>query len=102
MAFGLFFVGGVTFVAERAPGGLAATAQGLFTAVSGLASIVGAAVGGLVAGALSIPGLFAISTVGGLIGAAIVALAVGRAGRAIRSGAAPVLVGLASDTQAIP
>ena len=102
MAFGLFFVGGVTFVAERAPAGLAATAQGLFTGVSGLASIVGAAVGGLVAAALSIPGLFAICTVGGLIGALIVGVAAGRAGGAIRSDASPGLVGLASDTQAVP
>ena len=60
VAMGLFYVGAVNLVAERAPGGLAATAQGLFSAVLGLATIVGSATGGLLAGALSIPGLFGI------------------------------------------
>ena len=33
-----FFVGGVGFVAARAPAGLAGTAQGVFSATSGLAA----------------------------------------------------------------
>ncbi len=101
-AFGLFYVGGVTFVAERAPAGLAATAQGLFTAVSGLASIVGSAVGGLIAGAIGIPGLFAICSVGGLLAAVVVVLAVARSGIPARTFAAAGGPGLASDSQAIP
>ena len=79
VAFGLFFVGGVTFIAERAPAGLAATAQGLFTGVSGLASIVGAAAGGIVAGAVSIQGLFAACSVASVIAALVVGIAVARA-----------------------
>lgn len=76
MAFGLFYVGGVTFTAERAPSGLAATAQGVFTAVGGLASIVGYAAGGMLAAALTIPGLFAVCAVGSSIAAGVVAIAV--------------------------
>jgi MFS transporter, PPP family, 3-phenylpropionic acid transporter len=49
-AFALFLVGGVTYVAQHAPRGAAATAQGVLTAtVFGLAQIVGPGVGGLVA-----------------------------------------------------
>ena len=76
MAFGLFYVGGVTFVAERASRGLAATAQGLFSAASGLAAIVGSVMGGLIAGATSIQSLFAICSVASLAAAIVVALAV--------------------------
>ena len=79
LAFGLFFVGGVTFIAERAPAGLTGTAQGLFTAVSGLASIVGAAAGGLIAGAISIQGLFAVCAAASVIAALVVGIAVARA-----------------------
>ncbi len=79
MAFGLFFVGGVTFIAERAPAGLTATAQGLFTAVSGLASIVGSVVGGIAAGAVSIQGLFAACSVASAIAALVIGVAVARA-----------------------
>ncbi len=105
MAFGLFYVGGVTFVAERAPAGLAATAQGLFTAAAGMASVIGALLGGLIAGALSIPGLFALCAAGSLIAAMVVAAAVSRSqlpsrGLASPSGAGGAL--LASDSQAIP
>jgi len=88
-AFGLFYVGGVGFMAERAPSGLATTAQGLFSAISGLASIVGAAVGGVVAGAISIPGLFASCAVASLVAALVVAIAVARAGRPVGPTMAP-------------
>lgn len=76
IAFGLFFVGGVAFVSSRAPSGLAATAQGVYAAVTGLAAILGAAYGGLVAGALSLAGLFAISAVCGGLAALVIAVAV--------------------------
>lgn len=76
VGFGLFFVGGVNFVAHRAPAGLAATAQGVYTASSGLAAIVGAGFGGFVAGAVTIPGLFAVGAAGGGLAAVVVAVAV--------------------------
>ena len=77
VAIGLFFIGAVNFVAERAPGGLAATAQGLFSAVLGLATIVGSAVSGVLAGWLSIPGMFGLAAVTSVLATAVVALAVG-------------------------
>ncbi len=74
--FGLFFVGGVGFVAARAPAGLAGTAQGVFSATTGLAAIVGAGAGGLIASALSIPGMFAVAGAVGVVSAIVVADAV--------------------------
>lgn len=75
--FGLFYVGGVTFVSQRAPAGLAATAQGVFTGVSaGLGTILGSGLGGLVASELTIPGLFAVCAAGSTVAAAVVAYAV--------------------------
>ncbi len=79
LAFGLFFTGGVMFIAERAPAGLAGTAQGMFTAIAGLATIVGSTAGGLVAAWLTIPGLFAICALTSGLAAILVAVAVGRA-----------------------
>ena len=72
-AFGLFFVGGVGFVAARAPAGLAGTAQGLFSATTGLATIIGTGAAGLVAGSLSIPGMFAVAGAVGGVAAIVVA-----------------------------
>lgn len=77
LAFGLFFVSGVNFVAQRAPRGLAATAQGVYTTTSGLGAILGAGLGGIVAGSLSIPGLFAVASAAGVLAAGVLALAVG-------------------------
>lgn len=74
VAFGLSFVGGVAFVSQRAPAGLAATAQGVYAATAGLASILGAGLGGVIAGAVTIPGLFAIGAV--LSGLATIVIAV--------------------------
>jgi MFS transporter, PPP family, 3-phenylpropionic acid transporter len=92
VAMGLFYVGAVNLVAERAPGGLAATAQGLFSAVLGLATIVGSATGGLIAGALSIPGLFGICAAGGLVASVVVAVAVGRSRRPVQVAAGQVSI----------
>ena len=75
LGFASVFVGGVTVVAARAPSGLQGTAQGLFSASAGLATIIGSIGGGAIAGALGIPGLFAVCAVVGLVGAAIVAAA---------------------------
>jgi MFS transporter, PPP family, 3-phenylpropionic acid transporter len=77
-SFACFFVGGVTYIAGLAPAGLAGTAQGMFAATAGLATIVGSGVGGVIAGWLTIPGLFAVCAVAHLISACVVAFAVGR------------------------
>ena len=89
VGFGLFFVGSVAFVAARAPAGLAATAQGVLTAVMGTATILGTGLGGLLAGATSIAWLFAAAAAGGAGAAVIVALAARSATRGTVRAAAP-------------
>ena len=60
-------IGGVTYVARYAPAGTAATAQGVLTAtVYGLAMIVGPVVAGLLAGAVPLPQVFGIVSVGSI------------------------------------
>lgn len=76
LAFGLSFVGGVAFVSARAPAALAATAQGVYAGVAGLAAIVGSLSGGIVAGAVTIPGLFALGAVLSGLAAVVIAFAV--------------------------
>ena len=92
------FVGGVTVLAARAPAGLVGTAQGLFAASAGLATIVGSIVGGGVAGAVGIPGLFATSGLVGLVGSAILAVALG--GTQSMDGTAPPASAAMSDLSA--
>ena len=75
LGFSCVFVGGVTVVAARAPAGLGGTAQGLFSASAGLATILGSLGGGAVAGALGIRGLFGVVAGVGLLGAVMLALA---------------------------
>jgi PPP family 3-phenylpropionic acid transporter len=77
-SFACFFVGGVTYVGSLAPRTLAGTAQGLFAATAGLATIVGSLVGGVLAQWLTIPGLFAAAALGHLIAAGVIALAIRR------------------------
>ena len=76
VAFACFFVGAVTVLSVRIPASLVGTGQGLFSASTGLATIIGSVGGGAIAGAFSIPTLFAACGVLGLVGAGIVALAV--------------------------
>jgi len=76
LAFACVFVGGVTLLAARTPASLGGTVQGLFSASAGLAAIIGSISGGEIAGALGIPGLFALCSALGLIGAAILAVVV--------------------------
>lgn len=76
LGFACVFVGGVTVLAARVPSSLGGTAQGLFSASAGLATIVGSAAGGAIAGALGIPGNFAAWAVIGLLGAVILGYAV--------------------------
>ena len=75
LGFACAFVGGVTVVGARAPAGLQGTAQGLFAASAGLATIIGSVAGGAIAGALSIPGLFLVCAAVSLVGSGIVAVA---------------------------
>jgi PPP family 3-phenylpropionic acid transporter len=92
IGYGLFLVGGVSFVANRAPAGLQATAQGVLAAVIGLATILGTGLGGFVAGATSIPGLFAAAAAGGAGALVIVAIAARSSTRAATQPAAlPVI-----------
>lgn len=76
LGFACVFVGGVTVLASRLPASLGGTAQGIFSASAGLATIVGSVVGGAIAGTVGIPGLLAASGVIGLLGAAVVGIAV--------------------------
>src|SRR5512140_3346074 len=75
LGYGLLLVGGIAYVSQLAPKGTAATAQGILNAVTfSLASILGAGVGGQIAGILSIRMLFAMSA--GLGAIAVVLLAI--------------------------
>jgi MFS transporter, PPP family, 3-phenylpropionic acid transporter len=81
LGFALFFVGGVTYVSTRVPPELAATAQGIFQGIgSSLSQVTAALLGGAIATALGIQGLFGVAIAVGLAGAAIVAVAI-RSGR---------------------
>jgi PPP family 3-phenylpropionic acid transporter len=85
IGFAFVFVGGVTVLAARAPASLQGTAQGVFAGASGLATIIGSVAGGAIAQATDIRGLFLLCAGSGLIGTAIVALAL------LRPGASPRL-----------
>lgn len=76
LGFACAFVGGVTVLAARLPTSLGGTAQGLFSASAGLATIIGSIVGGTVAGAVGIPGMFAACAVIGLVGTLVIGYAV--------------------------
>lgn len=76
LGFACAFVGGVTVLSTRLPAALGGTAQGLFSASAGLATIVGSAIGGTVAGALGIPGMFAVCAAIGLVGTGVLGYAV--------------------------
>ncbi|MGD0018784.1 MAG: MFS transporter [Candidatus Limnocylindrales bacterium] len=75
--YALILIGGVTFVSLQAPQGTAATAQGMFSGVAGsLAAILGAGVGGQLAGLLAIRGLYAVAACLGALAVALIAVAV--------------------------
>ena len=96
-AFGLFFVGGVGYIAARAPSGVAGTAQGLFSATTGLATIIGTGAAGMIASWLSIPGLFAVAAAVSAVAAIVVAGGVRGAvpPTSAETGAAPRLAAIA-------
>ena len=69
VAFSLTLVGCVAYVSRHAPSGAAASAQGVLSGmIYGLAMIIGPEVGGLLAGALGLPGMFAMAGVGSAVG----------------------------------
>jgi MFS family permease len=76
LGFACAFVGGVTVLAARLPAALGGTAQGLFAASAGLATIVGSVVGGTIAGAVGIAGMFGIVGAIGLTGSVVIGYAV--------------------------
>ena len=76
LGFACAFVGGVTVLAARLPISLGGTAQGLFSASAGLATIIGSIVGGTIAGAVGILGMFAACALIGLVGTLVVGYAV--------------------------
>lgn len=90
VGYGLFFVGAVDYVARRAPHGLAATAQGLFSATNGLSAILGSAAGGAIAAATSLQGLFALCGVIGVAGTVAVVLVLRDAPRAVPTDEVPL------------
>lgn len=76
LGFACAFVGGVTVLAARLPTALGGTAQGLFSASAGLATIIGSVLGGTIAGAIGIPAMFATTAVIGLVGTIVVGYAI--------------------------
>jgi MFS family permease len=76
LGFACAFVGGVTVLAARLPNSLGGTAQGLFSASAGLATIIGSVLGGTIAGAVGIPGMFGACALIGLVGTVVVGFAV--------------------------
>ena len=75
--YGLVLIGGIAFVSRQAPKGTAATAQGILNGVTfSLSSIVGSGVGGQIAAAVTIRGLYAITAGLGAIAIVLFAMAV--------------------------
>jgi MFS transporter, PPP family, 3-phenylpropionic acid transporter len=73
IGFALFYVGTVTYVSRAVPPSVQATAQGLFSGTAfSIGSILGAILGGQVAAAITIPGMFAVSAAVTAAGAGIV------------------------------
>jgi MFS transporter, PPP family, 3-phenylpropionic acid transporter len=92
LGYALFICGGVAFVSTRAPRGLGATAQGIFSGVTaGLAAVLGSSIGGLIAGSFSIDTMFVGAGVVGMAGTVLIT-------RAARSGQSGVNVGPIGST----
>ena len=77
VGYAFFYVGSVTYVARHAPARLRATAQGVFTGTANsIGMIVGSLAGGVVASAITIPGMYAVAAAGSAVAGLIVARAV--------------------------
>jgi len=79
IGFGLVLVGGVTYVARRAPPAAAATAQGILSAtVFSLPLIIGPSVGSFTAAEWGATAMFVLSCVAGLVAIPLLWLAMGQ------------------------
>lgn len=77
VGYALFFVGGVTYVSKRVPPELAATAQGILQGVSNsMSQVFAAALGGTIAAAIHIDGLFWTAVALGIGATVLIAFAV--------------------------
>jgi len=77
VGFAFFYVGSVTYVAAHAPPRLRATAQGVFTGTANsVGTVAGSTIGGIVASAITIPGMYAAAAVATLLAGLVVARAV--------------------------
>jgi oligosaccharide:H+ symporter len=76
LSFAAFLVGGVTFVSERTPPGLSATAQAIYSTVTfGLASITGSMIGGYLYDNVGMQDFFRIFSLLGIAGLTIFLMA---------------------------
>jgi len=76
LSFAAFLVGGVTYVSERTPTGLSATAQAIYSTVTfGLASITGSMIGGYLYDNVGMQNFFRIFSLLGLTGLVIFLMA---------------------------
>jgi MFS transporter, PPP family, 3-phenylpropionic acid transporter len=76
VAYALFYVGTVTYVAQAVRPSVQATAQGVFTGTTfAVGGILGSVLGGQLAAALTIQGMFGVAAGATVIGAIIVARA---------------------------
>jgi PPP family 3-phenylpropionic acid transporter len=76
VGYALFYVGTVTYVSRAVPPSVQATAQGVFSGTAfAMGAILGSVLGGQVAAALTIPGMFGVAAGTTLVGALIVARA---------------------------
>lgn len=75
--YGLLLIGGIAFVSRQAPKGTAATAQGILNGVTfSMSSIIGSGLGGVLAGWITIRGLYVISACLGITAIVLIAMAV--------------------------
>lgn len=82
VGFSLYLVGVTTWLADRVPPMLRATAQALFLGTAyAIGTIAGSLVAGWIAGALSLGAMFLVMTAVAAAGAAVTWLALGRPGR---------------------
>jgi PPP family 3-phenylpropionic acid transporter len=77
VGFALTYIGTVTYVARMAPAALGSSAQGIFVGMAfNTGIILGSTVGGQLAEALTLPGLFAVAAAGSALAAGVIWLAV--------------------------
>lgn len=91
IGFSLFLVGTTTWLADRVPASLRATAQALFLGTSyAIGTIVGSLAAGAIAGAAGLGTMFAVAAACSFVGTSITWVAVGRPGMGqVGSAAAP-------------